>query len=180
MRPHPKILLTGRPGIGKTTVIRRFLELTGVRAAGFFTQEIRRGGTRFGFSLNLLSGRRYVLASVEISGPPRVSKYGVDLETFDSTALPELERGLAEGSLLVIDEIGKMELFSERFRRLVRAAVDSPAPLLGTILERPHPFADEIRRHRSVEIIEVNRANRDRLPRQLAERFGLTVGRAPA
>ena len=171
MSAQPKVLLTGRPGIGKTTVIRRFLELTRLAAGGFFTQEMLRGGTRFGFSLNLLNGTTLVLASVDIRGRWRVGKYGVDVAGFENAAVPEIEKAIAEGRLVVIDEIGKMELFSRRFWDVVRQALDAPAPVLGTILFRPHPFADAIRDRRDVEIIEVTTAKRNRLPADLAQRF---------
>ena len=173
MGKGPKVLLTGRPGVGKTTVIRRFLACTRVEAGGFYTQEIRREGRRLGFSLNLLSGERHILASVEISGPWRVSKYGVDVRTFEAAAVPEIEKAIATENLVVVDEIGKMELFSERFREVVRLAFDSSAPVLATILSRPHPFADELRNRGDVSLVEVTLTNRETLPRDLAERFGL-------
>jgi len=166
-----KVFLTGRPGIGKTTVIQRFLALTRLEAGGFYTQEIRRGSGRFGFSLNLLNGQQYILASTAISGPWRVGKYGVDVRTFEAVAVPEIEKAVASGRLVVVDEIGKMELFSERFREAVERALDSPTPVVGTILSRPHPFGDAIRRRSNVKIIEVTVDNRDTLPRSLAEIF---------
>jgi len=175
MAATPKVLLTGRPGIGKTTLIRRFLASVQVQAGGFYTEEIRRGGERLGFSLNLLSGPRYVLASVEIAGRWHVGKYGVDVRTFESATVPEIESAIAQNRLVVVDEIGKMELFSERFQEAVRRALDSPAAVLGTILSRPHPFADGIRRRRDVTILEVTPANRDRLPLELPRLFGLQV-----
>lgn len=175
MSKCPKVLLTGRPGIGKTTVIRRFLARTRVEAGGFYTEEIRREGRRVGFSLNLLSGERRVLASVEIGGSWRVGKYGVDVRTFETAAVPEIEKAIAGEHLVVVDEIGKMELFSERFREVVRLALDSSAPILATILNRPHPFADEMRNRNDIHLIEVTPANREGLPRDLAELFGLPL-----
>jgi len=174
----PKVLLTGLPGIGKTTIIQRFLELTGAEAGGFFTEEIRQRGQRFGFSLNLLSGHRYVLASVEIRSRFRVGKYGVDLQTFETYALPAIGEAIAARKLVVVDEIGKMEMLSQPFRQLIRIALDSKSlspRILGTILSRPHPFADEIRRRPDVRIVEVTKENRDRLPAELAEMFGLQI-----
>lgn len=169
----PNVLLTGRPGIGKTTVIRRFLRLTRVQAGGFFTQEMIRKGKRFGFSLNLLNGETRVLASTDIAGRWRVGKYGVDVEGFESAAVPEIEAAIAAGRMVVIDEIGKMEMFSRRFCEAVQQALDAPVPVLGTLLVRPHPFADAIRARRGVDVLEVTAANRDRLPAELGDRFGL-------
>jgi len=175
MAGSPKVLLTGPPGIGKTTVIQRFLARTRVGAGGFYTQEIRRGGQRFGFSLNLLSGEQHILASVAIGGRWRVGKYGVDVRTFETAAVPAMEKAIADNRLVVVDEIGKMELFSESFHRAVQRALDSSAPVLGTILSRPHPFADEIRRRGNITIVEVTWKNRDALPNDLARLFGLQV-----
>jgi len=170
-----KVLLTGPPGIGKTTIIRRFLDLTGVEAGGFYTEEIRRRGERFGFALNLLSGRQFVLATVEIRGPWRVGKYGVDLPSFEANALPAIGEAIVGKRLVVVDEIGKMEMLSMSFQQLVRMALNSPAPVLGTILSRPHPFADEVRERPDVHLIEVTRENRDGLPAELAELFALRM-----
>jgi len=171
MTERAKVLLTGRPGIGKTTAIQRLLAAAHIEAGGFYTGEIRRGGQRLGFSLNLLSGKSLVLASVEIAGRWRVGKYGVDVRTFEAAVVPEIEEAIAAARLVVMDEIGKMELFSERFREVARRALDSPVPVLGTILSRPHPFADEIRKRRDVRIIEVTLANRDSLPAELMKIF---------
>jgi len=119
----------------------------------------------------LLGGETRVLASVEIAGRWRVGKYGVDVRGFEEAVVPEIEAAIAGGRLVVMDEIGKMELFSERFRDAVRRALDSAAPVLGTILSGPHPFADEIRKRREVSIIEVTFENRDRLPAELSKLF---------
>ncbi len=158
----PKILITGLPGSGKTTLVCRIAQdLANVR--GFYTREIRKEGRRVGFSLNLLGGNELILAHVDIRSRYRVGKYGVDLGTFENAACPEVEAALKEGAVLVIDEIGKMELFSARFRGVIQKALDSPLPMLAAILKKPDPFADRVKARRDVELIELTHGNRDEL-----------------
>src|SRR3990170_3204199 len=79
----PAILLTGRPGCGKTTLIRETVRALGVSASGFYTEEVRAGGRRLGFDLITLDGRRACLASVHSRSRLRVSKYGVEMDALD-------------------------------------------------------------------------------------------------
>lgn len=160
--------LTGRPGVGKTTCIRTLLELLQVPAGGFLTEEIRQGGSRVGFSLRTLDGRRATLAHINRSGGPRVGKYGVNLDALDRVGVPAIREAVRQGRLVVIDEIGKMELASATFRQAVEEALQSRATVLATILGASHPWADRIRLHPAVHLIEVTRANREPLPAQLA------------
>lgn len=171
----PKILLTGPPRVGKTTCIERLLERLDVQSAGFFTREVRRGGKRVGFDIQSIDGRRGTLARAGQPGPWQVGRYGVDIESFEAVALPALEAGLASGALVVIDEIGKMELFSEAFKALVARAVEGPAPLVGTVMIGNPPFVRRIKTHPTVTLVEVTRANRDGLPSELAARLATAV-----
>lgn len=164
-------LLTGRPGVGKTTCLKKTLERLHVPAEGFFTEEVRREGKRVGFGLLALGGRRATLASVDRSGPPRVGKYGVNLDALDSVGVPAIYEGIRTGSLVVIDEIGKMEMTSPAFRRAVEATLESGAPILGTMLRASDPWADRVKAHPVVQLIEVTPANRDALPAELAARL---------
>jgi nucleoside-triphosphatase len=161
-------LLTGRPGTGKTTCVRRVLELLRVPAGGFVTEEVRERGTRVGFALRTLDGRRATLAHVNRAGPPRVGKYGVNLDALDRVGVPAIRAAVGRGQLVVIDEIGKMEFASPAFREAVEEALAGPGPVLGTILAAPHPWADRIKRRRGVRLIELTRANREALPSRLA------------
>jgi nucleoside-triphosphatase len=167
-----RILLTGPPGCGKTTVILRTRGLLSHPAAGFYTEELRISeGGRLGFDIVALDGRRGPLARVGRPGP-HVGKYAVDLSSFEDVGVRAVEAGLREPhTLLVIDEVGKMELLSAAFVTLLELAFRSPNPLLGTILDRPHPLADRFRRAPGVELIPVARQNRDALPAELARRF---------
>ncbi len=177
--PRPRILLTGRPGCGKTTVVRRAVERIGVgRCAGFYTEEVRERGRRVGFDVVTLDGRRGPLARVGVPGP-RVGRYGVDLASFERLAVSALEAGLQNPALLlVIDEIGKMELFSTRFVELLEPVFDPQAPnaVLGTVLRGRHRYVDSLRRRPGVRVVAVTVENRDRLPRQLSAELEAFVG----
>jgi nucleoside-triphosphatase len=168
-----KILLEGRPGVGKTTVVRRIAELlgdAGLVLAGFVTEELRDGRRRVGFSVETLDGDYAVLAHVDLAEPPRVGKYGVDLEAFERLALPTLARA-DKAEFVLIDELGKMELASAAFRVAVTDLFGQPARILATVQIARHPFTDELKGRADVERVRVSAANRDELPAQLAERI---------
>jgi len=170
------VLLTGAPGCGKTTVMIgavRLLQAAGRQVFGFWTEEMRQGGVRRGFAIELVSGVRGVLASVDRPGPPRVGKYGVNIQAMDRLAAPEVERAVAAarntpGVIVAMDEIGKMELFSRSFQRAVLSAFDSPARVLATITARPHPFADGLKQRGDTRLVTVTQGTREGLPQEIA------------
>ena len=175
-----RILITARPGAGKTTAIARLAELlreAGVPVAGFLTRELREGRRRVGFEIETFAGRRGLLAHVDIKGPPKVSRYGVDIEAFERLALGALDppgeggEGRAQDGVVVIDELGKMELASERFREAVSDLWERPVPVVATVHTARHPFTDELKRRSGVSTVRLTAANRDRLPEELADRL---------
>ena len=149
------ILITGKPGIGKTTVIRKIIAGC-PNVEGFFTGEIRENRKRIGFAIETVDGRKGVLAHVGIKSPFHVSKYSVNLQDIEEICVPSLK---LEADLIVIDEIGKMELFSERFKEKVINALDT-RKVLATIMESPHPFTDKIKKRDDVCMYTVTEENR--------------------
>jgi nucleoside-triphosphatase len=161
---HKKTLVTGKPGTGKTTLIQKIVgRMQPVRAAGFYTTEMRSKGARTGFELCSLDGRRRILAHVSIESPQRVGKYGVDTSGFEEF-LHHLDLLNPQVELIVIDEIGKMELFSNRFRKLISAMLDSDRQVLATIALHGEAFISEIKKRPDVHLVELTRSNRDHLP----------------
>jgi nucleoside-triphosphatase len=169
----PRLLLEGRPGIGKTTVARRLLHLlqeAGVPVGGFTTAEPRTGGRREGFLVEAVSGAQEVLAHVDRPGPPRVGRYGVDLAALDRVALPAL-RTPGTGGVVVVDELGKMELASAPFRDAVMQLLDRDVAVVATVHQARHQFTDALRRRPGIRVVRVTEATRDALPEQLMDRL---------
>jgi nucleoside-triphosphatase len=169
-RPHV-LLITGRPGVGKTTVIRKVAAaLRGRRLAGFYTEEVRAGGARRGFRLATFRGGERLMADVALRGPHRVGRYGVDVGAVDEVAGAEL--ALREGSIYLVDEIGKMECLSPAFVAGMRRLLDSAATVVATVAERGSGFIAEVKRREDVELWEVTHASRDQLPGRIVEWLG--------
>jgi 5-formyltetrahydrofolate cyclo-ligase len=165
------VLLTSAPGSGKTTAIRRILAKIEHPTGGFYTEEIRQRNRRMGFQLNTLDGRKAVMAHVSIRGPYRVGKYGVDLTVIDSLAVDSLKRALAQGALVIIDEIGPMELLSEAFRHIVLEVFDHDVDVLGSIMRRSDPFADKIKALAGIQLLEVHPGNREEITELMLKMF---------
>lgn len=152
-------LLTGRPGTGKTSIIKQAVAGMKGEAGGFYTEEIRSQGVREGFRLVTLDGHSAILAHIDIHSQYRVSKYGVDIDSLDRIGVSALYQAAEECDLVVVDEIGKMELFSANFREAVLHIIGSGKKVLGTIMLSPNPWADAIKRQPQVSLVEVTRVN---------------------
>ncbi len=162
------LLLTGKPGIGKTTVIQKVVAALGPRAGGFYTEEIRGPGGRKGFRLVTLDGEETVIAHVDLKGAgrPRVGRYGVDVEAIERVGVAALRRD-GGGHIVVIDEIGKMELFCGPFKDVVLQAISGPYTVLATVMAHPNPWADALKSLPGIALWEVTEKNRDTLPEQV-------------
>jgi len=171
---NQKILLTGRPGCGKTTLVKRVVKNLSQRAAGFYTEEIRDRGIRAGFKIVTLDGDEAVLAHVDFpaaAGPERLGKYRLDLSALETVGVKSVRDAVRARQLVVIDEIGPMEIRSASFRDAVNEVLESDVALLATIFARSLPFTDAIKSRPDVTLVEVRADNREKLVSELPNTF---------
>ena len=164
------ILLTGLPGSGKTTLINKIRKRLNLQAIGFVTNEVRDQGRRIGFNIETISGIKLPLASkFNHSSRYRVASYGVYLENLN-TIVEQLEKELQETNhdIVVIDEIGKMELFSTKFVHFLDYCLDSQQ-VLGTIMLKDNAYTKNIKQRSDTEVFHLNEENRDSVERVIME-----------
>ena len=167
------LLLTGSPGVGKTTVIRRVAKRLGGRhVAGFYTEEIREHGTRRGFRLTTLDGKETIMAHVDFAKTFRVGRYGIDLPAIEAAVQAGLNLN-DEIEVYLVDEIGKMECLSPSFIAAMRTLLNTDKVVVATVAETGAGFIAEVKRHTDVEVWHVTVANRDSLPAQVIARLDL-------
>jgi len=164
--------LTGRPGIGKTTVLLRIVEKLrrqGLKIGGFISREVREAGSRVGFKIIALDGgREGWLAHVRQPVGPKIGKYRVCMKDLESVGVEAILRAIREADIIVIDEVGPMELFSLSFREALVESLNSEKMILGTIHYRVKtPIITEIKEREDVAIIEVTQKNREELPEKV-------------
>jgi nucleoside-triphosphatase len=164
----PRLLLSGPPQCGKTTVVHRVVQAFPGRVAGFYTREVRERGRRVGFEIVTLEGEEAWLSHVDFSGPWRVGKYGVNLENLHRVALPAMAPNPGI-DLFVIDEIGKMECLSRRFIEAMERLWAVGVPLLVTVAAKGGGYIQQIKEKPDALLITVTPANRDDLPGRLLE-----------
>ena len=165
------ILLTGLPGVGKTTVIKYLVDsLAPYHPDGFFTQEIREDGIRKGFELVTLNGRCQLLSHVNIPGPHRVGRYGVDLAGFEKL-LETLDLRHSPSRVVILDEIGKMECLSPRFTQEVEALLDSSKMMIATVGLKGGGFPATVRNRPDCQVVTVTLSNRSTLASTLLAGF---------
>jgi len=169
-RTIPQILLiTGAPGVGKTTALRKVAKnLGGAGTCGFYTEEMRDNGTRCGFRLVGFDGSRGIVAHVDFPYGQRVGKYGVDVEALDRLAGAALALR-KDCRTYLVDEIGKMECLSPAFVAAMRAIINSGRPLVATVASSGKGFIREVKTLGGIELVVATPRNRDTLPTYVLE-----------
>jgi len=158
------LLITGPPRCGKTTLVKKIIQEKRFfkSVGGFLTEEIRGKGARQGFEIiSIPDGRRGMLAKKGLSSSWTVGRYGVNIEDLEKIACQAVQEALRSYQTVIIDEIGKMELFSEKFKDAVLSALDSSRIVLATIMERKNEFADRIKKREDVDLFYLNQDNFD-------------------
>ena len=169
------LLITGSPGIGKTTVLKKavdFLKGRGFSVGGMISREIRENGTRVGFELiDLLSEKCGWLAHIEHKTGPKVGKYHVNLKDLESIGVRAISEALVDCDIVAIDEVGPMELFSEKFKEAVRKALISPKVIIAVIhWNAKDELINFARDMDDAEILTVTVENREQLSQALGEK----------
>ncbi len=166
-----KILITGKPGCGKTTLLARVAQALGKKAGGMITREIRERGRRVGFYVeNLSTGERTTFAHVDFPKAKRVGRYGVDTAALERVGVRAIQQALERCELVLIDEIGPMELYSSAFIRAVERAFSSPKHVLASIhFKSKHPLITSLKSRRDVIIYTISEENREEVFRRVME-----------
>lgn len=167
------IFITGKAGAGKTTLIKevcfKFLDHIG----GFYTEEIREGSSRVGFRVCDFSGKKGIMAYKGLyrglPGKPKLGKYGVDLGVLEDVGVSAMIRAMEEKKLIVVDEVGKMECFSNKFREVLTKCLNSPKYVLATITYESQPFQDELKKLPNTTLIYLDRKNYFNVKREIID-----------
>lgn len=155
--------LTGAPSSGKTTVIKKIIQALPCSANGFFTEEERIEGKRIGFVMHTLDGKQGYLAHQDIESEHHIRRFGVSIDNIENIAVPSIVP--KDNQIIILDEIGKMECFSDKFIEAATKALDSPNIVIGTITLGGTEFIHKVKERDDIEIIEVTLENRDLLPK---------------
>ena len=167
-----KLLLTGVPGCGKTTVMTRLAKLVGDRRlAGFVTEEILNSGQRTGFQAKTFRGEEALLSSIHHKSWVSVGRYGVDVRSFEELVLPELEMDPDTVDLFLVDEIGKMECVCPGFVKSMQRVLELNVPLIATVSQQGKGFVQDVKNRPDVQILTVTADNREQLPQTLLDRL---------
>lgn len=179
------ILLTGNPGVGKTTVLLRVVEALramGYIVGGMISREVRSCGTRVGFEILDIGGsKRGWLAHVDQKNGPQVGRYRVNIEDLNRVGVNAIVRAVESADVIAIDEIGPMELFSEKFRQAVVMVIESGKPVVGVVhWKAGDKIINDVKAGEDTEIHVVNFENRGKLHEVVIAKIVASIGKSPS
>ena len=166
------LLLTGNPGVGKTTILIKTVEALkaeGISVGGMISREAREDNVRVGFEIiDLTNNRHGWLAHITQRTGPQVGKYHVNLEDLENIGATAIVEAVEKCDVIAIDEIGPMEFFSQKFKQAVKQALESRKVVLAVVHAKARDqLINEVKRREDAEIFTVTLANRDSLPEEL-------------
>jgi len=175
--------LTGPPGCGKTTAILKInniLKSSNVKIDGMYTEEIRASGRRVGFRVTrIATGESGVMAHVDFKSSYRIGKYFVDIKTLETIGVAGILNGLDSAEVVIIDEVGPMELYSNSFINAVRRLLSRDIPAILTVHYRAsHPIVYDVKKTAGDRLITLNESNRDRIPYDVSREILETLGKS--
>jgi nucleoside-triphosphatase len=167
----PKIGITGMPSVGKTETLIKIIEKiekSGYKIEGMITETLLEDNKRVGFYVkDWQTNEREIFAHIDFDLKDKVGKYGVDLNILEKVGVTAIEKAINDENIdiIIIDEIGKMEMLSEKFCETVIDALDSDKPILVTLHKKSRtPLLQDIRRRDDIRILEVTAVNKNLLP----------------
>ncbi|MFW9830633.1 MAG: NTPase [Candidatus Thorarchaeota archaeon] len=179
MLQKANLMITGLPGCGKSTVVNRIINLAkeqGIRVGGISTPEFRiSNGRRGGFHIrDVASGTEEIMASVDSKSSTKIGRYGVNLDAVQRVGVTAISSAIITADLIIIDEIGKMELTVPEFSQSVTAALNSSKPVLGTLgMKLRTPFVNTLKRRHDVKVLTLTPAARRAVYKQVCIHLGL-------
>jgi len=161
------LFIAGTPGVGKTSLLREVTLPKKQRIGGFYTEHMLSGRMRKGFIMRTFDGQERVLAAKGMKSTHQLGKYGVDINALENVGIPALKLAMTTKDLVVIDEIGSMEMMSERFRQTLLECLTSTKPVLATIRAASQPFSDQVKKFSDTQTIILTKANYNQVKAQV-------------
>jgi len=165
----PKIGITGLPNSGKTQLLMKIIEMLEAEdkvVGGMITEAIIFRNRKVGFYVvDWLTKKKRKFAHENIESLVHVEEYGVDMRALDAVGVKAIKNAIKDADVIIIDEVGKMEVESQGFVDAVNEAMDCDKPLIMTLHKKSrNPLLQDIRRRDDLRILEVTPVNRNLLP----------------
>ena len=166
-----KIFLTGNPRCGKSTILMKIIDILkgkGLKVRGFITPEIRVREDRIGFKVvDIHSNDEGILASINQKTGPRVGRYRVNLDGFERVALKALNFAVKDCDIVCIDELGTMELLSQKFKEKIKKILELEKPVIVTL------HRNLVNKYKNYgKIIYITPENREKMPERIIDLLG--------